>query len=81
MLTMRAMWSKNAKILSTELVNNPLHISTTWHFQFVKIEAFLEYTIVELTPPTNIAISEKPLVANLGVFHISHKCQGLENST
>ena len=41
----------------------------------------LEYRIIELTPSSKNSILEKPLVANLGVFHISHKCQGLENST
>ena len=58
-----------------------VHISTTWLFKFDKMGATLEYRIIELTPSSKNSILEKPLVANLGVFHISHKCQGLENST
>ena len=50
-------------------------------FQEKLIMRFTDLRNRRIDTPINIPISEKPLVANLGVFHISHKCQGLENST
>jgi hypothetical protein len=50
-------------------------------FQEKLIMRFTDLRNRRIDTPINIPISKKPLVANLGVFHISHKCQGLENST
>ena len=52
-----------------------------WKVDTIKTVYICSVRNLGIDTPINIPISEKPLVANLGVFHISHKCQGLENST